>query len=290
MAVIILKDADFSQSNVGQITLDVNISERTKLICQAYERDFTTEQQVALQNLIDWLDSEGILSSIDCLYMPLLADSLDKAFVNIAKYPYAVDITPSTSEYEIASNGVRLKSGQTGSGLLMDNITKAVVNNCHILVYNTESYETLATDTIYPYYYGGSIDTNLKFEPDGAGGHLTYGSQHILFGHRIMENGLNNQLASLSNEPSLKGINYNNISTIQDVPLYSPQKTSSQLKTADDWTDWTEALQKFQIDGLGKNMTKAHGLISIGAGMTDDQVIKYDEYVKKLVGTCRIIR
>ena len=78
--IIVLKNADFSSSNIGKITIDLD--ERTKTIMSKYGREFSTEESVAIQSFMNGLDDSGILSKLRSLYMPVFGSSLEDSFVN----------------------------------------------------------------------------------------------------------------------------------------------------------------------------------------------------------------
>ena len=67
------------------------------------------------------------------------------------------------------------------------------------------------------------------------------------------------------------------------LTLYNPQKTGSNVSIGESgWASWTEHLEKFYSDYF-KSLKAPHALISVGKGMTDQQVLQYHELAKTFI-------
>lgn len=282
--IIVLNGADFSANNIGKVEIAVKISERTKAICAAYGKSFTTSQQVALQNLIDWLDDEGILSEMDALYLPCMASSLDKVLVNAAKAPYDVDFVPSSDYFALRSKGLYQFLSGAGSDSLKMECTKPA-NDSHILFYNTEEYNTGA---LSPSIYGENGDVNLNSSwNESSQLFVIASSQYKYGGYLLMGTSSSNaadNLGGFKKDCGLQGFNFKDITGLQEGLLaYNPAKTLRRYKAPVDWTGFTGPVGTFSPNYIGSKTTVPLGLISIGAGLTDEQVLKYDELARVLI-------
>lgn len=277
--IIVLSGADFSANNIGKVEIEIKISERTKAICAAYGKSFTTDQQIALQNLIDWLDDEGILAELDALYLPCMANSLDKVLVNVAKAPYNVDFVPSSDHFALRSKGLYQFSNNAGINSLKMECTKPA-NDSHILFYNTEEY---SADTYSPAFWGERTNLNSSWHENSQLFSVA-ASQSDYGGYKLMSSGAADNLGGFKKDCGLQGLNFNNITGLQEGLLaYNPAKTLRGYIEPLDWTGFTGPVGAFNLNYIGNEPTIPLGLISIGAGLTDEQVLKYDGLARVLI-------
>lgn len=109
--IIKLNGADFSANNIGVIQLQRIVSEETKALLANYSREFSKDQQMAVQDFIIGLKDDNIWNNIDNLYVPALASGIEEAFYNIKTG--AIDFVPSSVYYEMESFGIRPVAGDT---------------------------------------------------------------------------------------------------------------------------------------------------------------------------------
>ena len=81
--IIKLVGADFSANNIGKVTLKREVSDATKSLLSNYTRSLTTSQQLAVEDFIIGLKSNGLWASIGNLYIPALAGNLNETMFNI---------------------------------------------------------------------------------------------------------------------------------------------------------------------------------------------------------------
>ena len=282
--ILILKGADFSANNIGKIDVSSVLSERTKAIVARFRRNISDYTKFALQELIDWLDSEGILSNMDGLYLPCLAGSVEETFINVAKSPFNADVVPSSSVFELRCNGIRTKV--TGGSSAKDQIiltSTAPVNDMHLLWFNMEEYSGVAQDVIYP--FGGSNNYSFSY---GSEGYIAGSPQSTLGGYNLnsLGGGRNNNSAALSANKSLKGINHKNLGASAGLVIYNPQKKVTNYKNPIDYNSLTDIINSFNIAGANNgSMRVPHGLVSVGRGLTDEQVFRYNDLSNRLIET-----
>ena len=281
--IIVLKGADFSANNIGKVDVSSVLSDRTKKIVARFSKNLSDYTQFALQELIDWLDSEGILSNMDALYLPCLAGTLEEAFVNVAKSPFNTDIVLDSEIFELKSNGVRVKSsGVTNKGIQLT--CTAPVKDMHLLWYNTEEYAKVL-DIVYP--IGGT--NNFSFSPGEKDKEFTGGTpQCELGGYNIgtLSGGRMNNSGIVTAGKSLKGINHKDIDSLNGLKMYSPGMTMTKFNNEINYASMTNSMGAFNISGINNNaMLIPHGVFSLGRGLTDVQVIQYNEKINKLMTT-----
>ena len=85
MAVLVLKGANFSAKNIGQITINRELSELTASVMAMYagSSSLTTKKKFALDDFLNGLDSSGLLTKIKVLSIPALASTIQEAFKDI---------------------------------------------------------------------------------------------------------------------------------------------------------------------------------------------------------------
>lgn len=139
--VIILKNADFSASNIGKIAIISNTTRRILTKQTKYSAD--SAEAVALNTYVERLEAGGFIGGenplLTVLMLPCLAAKHDELFFNIAKVDaggYPVDWTPDesteNSPYVLTDKGVyanvQLNSNtNAGLGFKTDNLFEAEV-------------------------------------------------------------------------------------------------------------------------------------------------------------------
>lgn len=103
--IFVAKEADFSENNIGTTVLDY--SAKTKAVLSAFDNNnLTATNKEALDIFIRTIDSGGILDKIKHLYLPVLADNIDSAFINVAVEALTNEIAISAGEAIISNKGV----------------------------------------------------------------------------------------------------------------------------------------------------------------------------------------
>lgn len=284
--IIVLKGADFSANNIGKIDVSNTLSVRTKEIASKFSKPLRDYTLFALQDLIDWLDSENILTNMDGLYLPCLAGTLEESFINVAKSPFNVDWVPNPAIYELRSNGIRTKAPNTSSdeadGLMVT--SSAPVNDLHLLWFNTEEYtENDTFETVYP-FKGNNNYSWSKSEY----GYVAASPQSQLGGYNLnsLGGGRNNNSGYITSDKSLKGINHKDVGNIPNILIYTPEKKITSMNNSIDYSTLTNSMGRFSLSGpTSKAMIIPHGVISMGRGLTDEQVLQYNNLITALIDT-----
>lgn len=81
--MIIILDADFSQKNIGKITIPEEISDLTKSVMSHYTKELTESRVYALNSLLNTLNRAGIYDKITNMWMPCISATTKEALYNI---------------------------------------------------------------------------------------------------------------------------------------------------------------------------------------------------------------
>lgn len=165
--IFVLKGADFSANNLGQVELTTGISEFTKdIILKSGNTSMTMQQKSALDSFFRAIgafgDSSNIWSKIDMLVMPLICTDLEHASVD---YTGKHTITKLTeSHYTLRNHGI------TGTSDSPTTYTSAVVNNVllkkgdfSLFTMITEDFTEAAQNSPYILSYIGNSGSNRLY-------------------------------------------------------------------------------------------------------------------------------
>lgn len=101
--MVIVTNGDFSANNVGYIEINKDISEEVQQIATLYG-GLTSKKMFALQDLYDDLNQASLWTKMKRLYLPIIANGLDKTMLDIKNKN--VDWVPDDTKYELTSNGI----------------------------------------------------------------------------------------------------------------------------------------------------------------------------------------
>ena len=282
--IFIAKSADFSANKIGIVK--INYSDLTKSVLASYSKVLTTEQKSNLDDMLNSLNASGILAKITKLYLPILADNLAEAFVNIASPQLTRDIIPNSNYWALKSGGIYNAAPTNTADAALNLTLDGALNNTdfHILNFNTENY-TQAVDSFNPY---GANVLYLAHSWNTAGGSQYTGvtlSGNFNIGNitpdicSLFPVG-STYLMSLGYKNTLKGYSFMQNTAVKS---YNPVEQSLTLTSA-----YTQANISGVIDLSGymhASMLKSQGLISIGVGLTSSEIIAYSDSVKPFMAS-----
>ena len=115
--ILILKGADFSANNLGQVEITTELDDFTKAaIVASGNTSMTDVQKSALNTFFKKLGAfgtTGVWSKIHYAWMPIIGGSLDKAFLNYKSNE--VNVVPKSEYWSLVEGGIKsLKSGVGG--------------------------------------------------------------------------------------------------------------------------------------------------------------------------------
>lgn len=83
--LLVLKNADFSANNIGNVPISVALSEEAKDVLKHYTKypvEQTNEYAQAVNSLINGLVSKGLYDKISVLAIPVIASTIDECAIN----------------------------------------------------------------------------------------------------------------------------------------------------------------------------------------------------------------
>lgn len=165
--IIVLKDADFSQSNIGKIKLPGQINQFTLDAIEASGNSSMSDAQIeALNDFFAAVGAFGeesqIWSKLDKVYLPMICNTLAKSCVNYVDN--AVDATPDSTWLEMRNHGIGRIAGATkGTTCILD--TSYVWNwadKC-AFVFNAETMSTAGNVGVIN-YAGSKVGTQSVWQ------------------------------------------------------------------------------------------------------------------------------
>ena len=146
--IIVLKDANFANNNIGEVEVPRLINQFTLNAIAASGNTFTEAQTAALDDFFEAVGAFGTQSSIwsklSKVYMPMLAGSLARAVVNYKDNN--VDVVPS-DYYKIVNHGITRNGENTSTDKISFDDTWNW-NNRSVYVFLTEELATTSHGVI----------------------------------------------------------------------------------------------------------------------------------------------
>lgn len=143
--IIVLKGADFSENNLGQVEVDINPNEYTTAALSAGGRTGLNNNQISslnnFFNVIGAGEVDSIASKIRYLFMPILAGNVSKALINYKNENFTVEATPSATNWVLSTKGIK-GVDTTGTGNIQLTLTEPIIQNNACLIYFQGEAET----------------------------------------------------------------------------------------------------------------------------------------------------
>lgn len=123
--VIVIKNADFSANNIGQIQVPRELNEFTlNAITLSGNESMTDEQKKSLdvffENIGAFGSKSNIWSKLDKVYLPMICTALNKSCVNYITGN--TDAVPDSTWLELRNHGIgRIENATKGQTLIVDN-------------------------------------------------------------------------------------------------------------------------------------------------------------------------
>lgn len=292
MAILVLKNADFSANYIKKIEIFNGFSETTKAVftrCGITE-DESNLMQISVDTFINRLVTAGLWGTkIKSLCIPFLSEmgangNLAKAQLNIIDGTnfFTTDISGSLA---LSSHGLTPVSGASTKGIKITDYISSV-EDFHLAFYNTtsEPTETVVTG-------GGTAEVCLKavIRP------------YFIFGLCKQRNvsGVARPTFYLSQSTSIYGdLNYANASCLQIGTIKSGVATlavNGQFNTLNNYTLAADTVSTATFgryrgstytDGsqsLDYSIKASYGLLSLGTGLSQDEMSAYTTAVNDLM-------
>lgn len=282
--IIRLKNADFSENNIGQVTI---ILEDTKNIMEAFgwktsDANFNRYAK-AMQKFKEELNKAGLLSKIKALYLPFYAKESEKAFVNLAKTPYETSM--EASNLDISNFGAVPKDNTTSiiPGKDLEGIAQ---NNFHYLFFPTENFTkekyscgVYSTKTnmglIYSVGYDANGPSNSNYKLNSV--NAVWVKPETLSLYKIKGKNLTGYSFSPSSDY---------------FTIYNPDqrnKVKGSIMDISNFSEWmgepdATIFKKLSLSGYQNMGWKVRqSLFSFGTYLSESEIVEFDRIIKEML-------
>ena len=276
--IIKLVGADFSANNIGKVALKREVSDATKSLLSNYTRSLTTKQQLAVEDFILGLKSNGLWASIGNLYIQALAGNLNETMFNIKTE--TKDTTPSSEYYLLENNGLRTKYYSTNTTIPSDSRAIVKMNasymNLHYMVYVSKLENDTNSKWTSNYYmttYNSTVYKGMKVEYNA--GNQTWNA---------IINGNPTRYAQAYKNEYVEG--FVGVSCQSDGKVIGvTNNTAGNLGVSEDVDTTISDVNTYigcSVQGYA-NCSNPMRIITMGSGLSSDQLLKYNELCDALI-------
>ena len=268
------------------VTYDLGLRSDVKTMLAKTTKPLTDDQKLAFNAFIQGLEDNAIAPLK--LYIPAMAENLSETFVNYADTSgsYPSDATPSSSYFSLSEKGLKnISSEQNVADLYIAGMSSLMPSDFHWLFFPAE----IATESRYD--YPCLCDEGAVFYPSYESvlydGKITPANANHRFAkdHNISwKVGSDHLKVSFENTLSLKGWSIKE-RTGNQYWTYSPEKKTVETTSTTEF-NFPDINLPDSINLTGYRsmfMKKYTALLSIGTGLTDSQVAKYNELATALL-------
>jgi len=266
------------------VTYDLGLRSDVKIMLAKTTKSLTDDQKLAFNAFIQGLEDNAIAPLK--LYIPAMAGNLSETFVNYADTSgsYPSDATPSSSYFSLSEKGLKNLSEELNvAELYISGMSSLIPSDFHWLFFPSEIAER-GTD------YPELCDVNAVFFPSYerdlyVGKVISAWSNHrFAKDHNVDWSPSRPDTASFENTLSLKGWSITE-RTGNQYWTYSPEKKTIETTTSCEFNFPDINLpDSINVTGYRSEFMKKYtALLSIGTGLTDSQVAKYNELATALL-------
>lgn len=267
------------------VTYDLGLRSDVKTMLAKTTKSLTDDQKLAFNAFIQGLEDNAIVPLK--LYIPAMAGNLSEAFVNYADTSgsYPSDATPSSSYFSLSEKGIKNTALEEDvAGLYITGMSSLMPSDFHLLFFPAEIAEER-------YDYPSLCDDNADFYPSYADDLVDEKVVPSISNHRFAKDhnvswttGTSNLEVPFENTLSLKGWSIKE-RTGNQYFTYSPEKKTVETTSTTEFNFPDISLpDSINVTGLRSAFMKKYtALLSIGTGLTDSQVAKYNELATALL-------
>lgn len=275
--ILVLKGADFSADNLGQVEVTINLHEYTEAaIVASGNNSMTKVQKSALNSLFLAMGVDGsndVMSKIHRLYLPIIAGDLSKALVNYKDNSFTVDATPTSTYWELRNHG--LVGKQQGQDVDITESSPLLANNYCSFLLRTEKMVSGVNDGTYGLILRGKTNTGLflglRNESVSSNSGIGFGSYGCNWG--VFLNKENDEI-------KCSFVNYSQTKYTKCVFGNVSSTTSLPAVTSDMSNETQQSLYVFGMSN--ENTAKPYGVGIIGEALTEEQAITIADKIDKL--------
>lgn len=176
--ILVLNNADFSDSNIGTIEIPRELSQFTKDFLTHYTKSFTDTQKYAVDDFLTGLIDSGIWNKLYFIFFPILAQNINEAFYD----PIRNATISSTTYYRLVTNGISLTTtlpaDNTDMGYVIHGLSLDGSDGLNVAVLKADNYlaSYLVTCGYFGPYWGlGEIGNTTKANRNNIGSWVSAG-------------------------------------------------------------------------------------------------------------------
>lgn len=280
--VIVLKNADFSDNNIGKVETEVVLNAYTQAaIIASGNTSLTKIQKSALNSLFLAMGVDGsnnVMSKLRKLYLPMIASDVSNALVNYATNEFTKDATPNPENWQLRNLGITQKTTSQSFTLELSGQDVLNSNNFTQMWLRTENMVSGANDGGRTFVVRGktSLSKYLGLIEESSSNNTQIRSSN--YGY----NGFNTGITKNREQRRVTGISFRASDDISKL-LYGSYThiTDGSITASTDMTG--ETAQYLYVLGLG-NVDAPHpyGFMLLGESITDAQFKDIAEKVEAL--------
>ena len=266
--ILVLKGADFSDNNLGQVEVSQDLLPYTEAaILASGNAQMTPPQKSALDNLFRTMEAGqvgGVMSKMRKVYLPIIAGDVSKALTDYSTDSFNVDLVLNSANWKIQSHG--LIGYTTGQPITLTLNNPLNTGNFSCFALRTEKMVTGAADSHQVMLLRGKTNTSnwLGLRCDSMSSNNIVGSG---------SSGASKWYTGYSKEEdtiSAVGVNMSGTTTFAISPRNGG---TSETFTPTNVIDMSgEASQILYVFGLGNmNMEKPYAVAMMGEALTEQQ-------------------
>lgn len=267
------------------VTYDLGLRSDVKTMLAKTTKSLNDDQKLAFNAFIQGLEDNAIAPLK--LYIPAMAGNLSETFVNYAdnSNSYPSDAEPGSSFFSLSGKGIKNTALETNvAGLHITGMSSLMPSDFHWLFFPAEIAEGRYD---YPLLCDDNSDFFPSYADDLYDGKVvpSYANHRFAKGHNVSWTTVTSNFEVLfENTLSLKGWSIKE-RTGNQYWTYSPEKKTVETTTSCEF-NFPDINLPDSINVTGYRsafMKKYTALLSIGTGLTDSQVAKYNELATALL-------
>lgn len=149
--ILRLSGADFSSNNIGKIQVIRELKNETKQLLSNYTKELTEVQKYAVQDFVDGLKEKGIWQYLGNLYLPILANGLEEAMLNVKTLRNDYN-NPDSTYYKLGIKG-GLTTANTIENIPTSNRITVSLNasqlNHHVMAYPLQVFNDSGDEGLF---------------------------------------------------------------------------------------------------------------------------------------------
>lgn len=292
--LIVLKNADFSENNIGHVEVPIEISSETANILNLYgvselDDDYLKKAK-ALQIFRSDFSKLGISNKVKGLFVPVFAKTTDTAYLNLASKTFDIaTIKEQTDELALTPIGIK-STGNTKPLNLKGVFDGLYTDDFHFLQVYGEAVYVNSMHSLYANSQNDNTNIQFIFHTYGDGGFIPAGS-NFRIGQTTAE-WVQSSALFLHQMPVRRLIGISITPESECFTCFKPERTNSVAGSNKDMTNYAEwksrQLLSPNINLKGYNNTYLKSsvpFLSIGSSLTDEEIIEYDRIVIKMLNT-----